>query len=288
VTDGHAGDALSALLDGELDPVEARAIRDHLAGCAACADELDGVRAVRAAVRGLPGLDPPGPLRPASGVVVPFRRRRGALASLAASAAAVAVLALATSGDGPTSTNPDPGGAVADHAASVVALFDQGRMSADGGLDPLAPERAVTPTTAAPRGVEGLPAPFRAPTRLSGGYLLVEAFRREQGLHLVYEHGQYALSVFQSVGDVDFDDLPDGGGSVDVAGSRGWRQDSAPAEGRVVVFELDGLAVLVAGDEPGDAVLEAARSLPGPRSLSLVQRLRRRCADVLDGLSPVG
>ncbi|MBT8199207.1 MAG: zf-HC2 domain-containing protein [Acidimicrobiia bacterium] len=50
---------LSAHLDGELTDIEANAIELHLASCSECRDELDGLRAARAAVRGLPLLNPP-------------------------------------------------------------------------------------------------------------------------------------------------------------------------------------------------------------------------------------
>ncbi|MDQ3147311.1 MAG: hypothetical protein M3R01_10355, partial [Actinomycetota bacterium] len=210
-----------------------------------------------------------------------------ALASVAASAAALALLSLGASGDG-GGANPDTGRVLAEHAATVLALSEGGKMIANGGIDPLGAGAPVTATTQPSRAVHGLPAPYFAPLRLDGGYALVEAFRSGEGLHLVYEHGPYALSVFETVGDVDFGSLPEGGKAVDIAGRRGWRQESPSVEGRLVIFELGAMAVTVAGDEPGRAVLGAARSIPEPRSLSVAQRVRRRCADVLDGLSPWG
>ena len=56
----HAGDALSALLDGELDIAAADAVRLHLAQCTDCAAELDDVRVARRMLRSLPAVDPPG------------------------------------------------------------------------------------------------------------------------------------------------------------------------------------------------------------------------------------
>ncbi len=50
---------LSAHLDGELTDTEANAIELHLASCTECRREFDELRQARAAVRGLPLLNPP-------------------------------------------------------------------------------------------------------------------------------------------------------------------------------------------------------------------------------------
>jgi len=302
----HAGPALSALLDGELDESEARAVDEHIRGCPACADELAAARHSRAALRSLPGLDPPPGFMEAAIVAVrvpqleiapigpvvnlgAYRRRRAALLNVAASAAAsVALLVVGSGWLEASSLAPGIAGAVEDHAATASALAMVGTMEADGGPDPLAPDRPVTPSTEPPRASDRLPAPFRAPATLDGGYRLVQAFAHRGGLHVVYVKDRYVLSVFEAMGQVDFDTLPSGGRRVDVGGQQGWRLESPEVAGRVVVLELDGLAVTVTGDEPGDAVLAAARSLPGPRSLSLLQRLRQACDDALEDLSLAG
>ena len=56
---GHAGDLLSALLDGELDAAEAARVRAHVDGCRDCRAELDAVTAARSWVRELAPVDPP-------------------------------------------------------------------------------------------------------------------------------------------------------------------------------------------------------------------------------------
>ena len=91
--DGHLGDALSALLDGELTSRAADGARAHLAACQACSDELAAVGEARAWVRSLPPVEPPADfyerLRAApSAAVVALRPRRVGVAVLAASAAA--------------------------------------------------------------------------------------------------------------------------------------------------------------------------------------------------------
>ena len=52
----HPGDALSALLDGELEPADEAAVRRHLAACEPCRIEFDDVTIVRRTVRGLPAV----------------------------------------------------------------------------------------------------------------------------------------------------------------------------------------------------------------------------------------
>ena len=42
-----------------LDPAEAAAVEDHLAGCAACRALVDELRALHTALAGAPELDPP-------------------------------------------------------------------------------------------------------------------------------------------------------------------------------------------------------------------------------------
>ena len=304
--DGHPGDELSALLDGELDGQAAVAVRVHVAGCPPCADELNCTRAARVALRSLPAVEPPpgvmqslvarvagvdeGPRAdavPPVAVLVDRRHRRFAAANVAASVAiGVGLLVTGLTLAEPPDYEPRVETAVGRHAASLMAMSAGGILDADGGTDPLRPTGPVTPTTAAPRNPDELPAPFDAPARLNGGYELVDAFANGEGIQFLYQQGRYGLSVFEVRGRLDGTALPAGGRRVAVAGVDGWRWETEEAAGRVVVFERDGLVVTVVGDEPGDAVLEAARSLPGPRPLSLLQRLTGAGASALEALSP--
>ena len=118
----HAGDLLSALLDGELDPAEEAQVRTHLSACDACRREFDVVSQARRLVRDLP------PVEPAFGFLQRLRRpaRRwahAAVASLAAGAAAsVAVVALAAPRESPVS--PHVARFVDVHAASASTSGD--------------------------------------------------------------------------------------------------------------------------------------------------------------------
>lgn len=99
----HLGEALSALLDGELSMRRQEAARAHLAACPECAQELSEVGQARSWIRGLPLVDPPfgfyermlrDPAPVATGAfagLVTLRRRAG-LAALGAVAVAVTVL----------------------------------------------------------------------------------------------------------------------------------------------------------------------------------------------------
>ena len=129
----HLGDALSALLDGELSVAQQEAARAHLAACPECADELAAVGQARSWVRGLPQVDPPfgfyerilldRPVpRPAPFGVGPARRRRAGLAALGAAAAAVTVLGVGSPAARPV--NPTMPQLVEAHAASASVGAD--------------------------------------------------------------------------------------------------------------------------------------------------------------------
>ena len=136
--DGHLGDRLSGLLDGELGGAQADEARRHLAVCPSCARELQAVGQARSWLRHLPPVDPPAGFgerllaadptlaepprrRPA---VVPLRGRRAAVATVAGlAAAAAAVLGLFPA--------PDP------PAEPQVTRLVEAHATAGQGTDPL-------------------------------------------------------------------------------------------------------------------------------------------------------
>jgi anti-sigma factor RsiW len=80
-----AGDRLSAFLDDELDDDTALVVARHLAGCARCHGELEGLRATRDALRALPLLHAPvltGELRRSSRIRPAGRLRTVAVAGV--------------------------------------------------------------------------------------------------------------------------------------------------------------------------------------------------------------
>lgn len=283
----HADDRLSALLDGQLTPIEAAEVRAHVETCADCATELGDVRAARRAVRELPAVEVPETFLAellAGDTVVPLGPRSArvpAVANIGAAVLAGLVILVFSSGSlGPAQLRPEVQGAVARHASTVSAL-----LGSTG--EHLAPETEVVPTTAPPRDASRLPAPYSAPARLAG-YDLVDAYRSPGGVHLLYQDGDYGLSIFELPGSVDWGALPDDGSSMSLAGHRAWRWEASPVDGRLVVFEDEGMVVIVVGDEPGDAVLDVAAELPSARSVPMTARVRRAVARSLELFSPTG
>jgi hypothetical protein len=284
----HAGDALSALVDGELDPDEDATVRSHVAECSRCAEELAAVRRSRRLVRLLPGVEVPddvtarllaveGPDAGRRAALVAQRRR---LATAVAVAASVAALALV---GGPA--DPGPGLVSASLTGAVEAHADTLQSGLLGALGPTdAPEGSAT--TAPPVPVERLRAPYRAPMALDGGYRLVQVFPFRDGLQLVYQRGPYSLSVFELEGSLDHDALPRDGHWVREGGEPVFDIPAGPGQ-TLVVLDRSDLTVTVVGDAPGDDVLEAARSVPDSRDLPMGTRLRRACADALRALSPL-
>jgi anti-sigma factor RsiW len=130
---GHLGDALSALLDGELDPFQARGAQAHVDSCPTCAGELAAVSQARSWVRALPPVDPPfgfyeRMLRDGTPAPAPAfanrasLRRRAGLAALGAAAAAVTVLGVGSPRQQPVS--PAVPRLVEAHAASASVAAD--------------------------------------------------------------------------------------------------------------------------------------------------------------------
>jgi len=118
--DGHLGDVLSALLDGELAPPAHAAAVAHLEGCVDCAHELDLAREARTLVRGLPPVEPPASFYPG---LLGGRRRRRALAVVAGAAAAgLAVVALRAPQQ--SQVTPPVNQVVLDHAATASVAGD--------------------------------------------------------------------------------------------------------------------------------------------------------------------
>jgi anti-sigma factor RsiW len=128
---GHLGDALSALLDGELASGPLEAARGHLAACPDCVAELRAVSQARTWVRALPPVDPPfgfyeRVLRHDTGARIvrspaPLRRRAG-LAVVGLAATAATVLGVGSPQQSPAV--PSVPHLVQAHAASTTVSFD--------------------------------------------------------------------------------------------------------------------------------------------------------------------
>jgi anti-sigma factor RsiW len=95
----HAGELISAYLDGELVGDERAELFDHLSSCGVCAAEMEETQRVRTAVRSLPMVElPAGLVVEADAEVIPLTKNRGFLVGAAAAvvAAVIAVAAVLT------------------------------------------------------------------------------------------------------------------------------------------------------------------------------------------------
>jgi anti-sigma factor RsiW len=120
---GHEGDRLSAFLDDELDERAALDVARHVAGCGQCDDELEQLRATRAALRSLPPVTPPLAWMVETAVLGPGEGRPHPVATLAVGLAAMAVLLVALGfslgGGQAGSVQPPVDRLVVDHVRSV-------------------------------------------------------------------------------------------------------------------------------------------------------------------------
>ena len=285
----HAGDTLSALLDGALTVDEAATVREHVERCDACTRELDDVRDARRLVRSLDAVEAPAwflaSLLEDDRVVVPLRRgRRAVLAAVSGSVAAgLLLLVVAAASVSLSAVDPEVAASVERHASTVGALEAEGMIASAG--DRFVSPASVPPTTSDVRSADDLPAPYHAP-ELVAGYRLVEAYEMDDGVHLLYRRGPYALSILELPGDVDWDALPDDGTRMRIGDHDAWRWDEVTADGRLYVVDGAGMVVVLVGDEPGDAVLDVAAALPGARSLPMTERVQRTVAKALELFSP--
>jgi hypothetical protein len=201
----------------------------------------------------------------------------------------------------------EPGGYVAGRPTTTVTVLEGGalveRLSLDeetgiilrreryspGGqvervveveqLDLTTPRPAPAP---APRlaSLARLPAPFRAPADLGGGYRRVAAYRTGSAVQLVYSDGLRALSVFAQAGSLAASRLPDGAVPVRVGSREGLRYGWAGGE--VVTWAAGGVVYTAVGDGPLADVLAAVASLPGAGPLPMAVRLRQACRALVE------
>ncbi len=310
----HPGDLLSALLDGELEASERDLVKEHLSVCSPCASELDEIRASRRAVRLLPGIEPPAlfihhlidfarvsdeTTDEANEIAVVNldsarrRLRNGRLPVVNAAAAVAIVVLVALIATRPNSNTPTQVPiASQQHASAVAALVSSGAMRKDTAPFAMPNESPAvvmpTPTTSPTIDVENLPEPFNASETLAGGYELVEVFDLSEGIHLMYQKDGFVLSIFEEIGRLDQSLLPDGPTKIKLGDDYAWLWGGPVIQGRVVVTEHHGVVVTAVGDEPGEAVLEAVRSLPNPQSPSNLRRLRSLADRVLESLHLAG
>jgi anti-sigma factor RsiW len=234
---------LDAYLDDELDPAERSAVDDLLRRSAEARDELDAIARVRAAVRGLPAVEPPTPL-----TLRQHRSRRRpvrsfAMASLAAAAAVVILAATFTP--------------VAETLAPPLDRFVERHEAmasepSSGGFVPM----PLGETASMPR---------------PAGFEPMALYAASDAHQLVLSDGDAMVSVFEQPGRVDWASLPAGGEMMMMGDDQAWH--GTGDTGEVVVVERDGHVLTVVSGEPADAVMTVADEMPASHRRSLADRV---------------
>lgn len=136
-----------------------------------------------------------------------------------------------------------------------------------------APQPRMPEHRLAPRPVDRVSGPFRAPTRAGNGYQLVGRYRHPDGtLQLLYTDGLLSMSVFEQRGRIDWGALP-AGRSTELAGQRARTYD-VPG-GQAVVWARDELVFTCVTDAPMAElapVVDALRARHHPGVVSSIAR----------------
>lgn len=246
--DGHAGDLVSARLDGELDDATAAWVEDHLAVCESCREVAGAVRAAREWMRTAPPVD----ATPVVGGVIARRRRMvgNGLVFVGLALFVSGILAVTASVSHPTVLPP-----VEDFVAAHA-------RAAHGDVEGVRP-------------VDRSGSHYATPLALNVGPGALERLAVYDGADLtmaVYADGSATVTVYQQPGRVDWDELPAGHGA-DIGGRRAWTRPGTPT---VVVTEIGDLTVtLVADDDEQAEGIVAA--LDAPERTSTIDRVHDSC-----------
>ena len=248
--DGHAGDLVSARLDGELDETTAAWVDEHLASCAACADVAGAVGVAREWMRAAPAVD-------ASPVVdsVLARRRRMIGNGLVFVGLALFVLGLLAV----TSSVTHP--RVVPDVDAFVAAHERSSHAESGDMRPVddVPSIYATPVV-----LGSADAPLERQAMYDGAALTVAVYRGGDG--------DATVSVFQQPGRVAWDELP-ASALMDVVAQPAWLRPGSPS---VLVTEIGDLAVTLVSDDPA-RFAEVVSTLDAPRRTSTADRVHDSC-----------
>ena len=99
----------------------------------------------------------------------------------------------------------------------------------------------------APDKVASLPGGYDAPRTVADNFVLAGRYLRDDGVvQLYYSDGLFGVSLFEQRGDLNWNGLPRGGGTVDIDGARGRGYEVAG--GTVLVWEHDSVTYTVVSD----------------------------------------
>jgi hypothetical protein len=178
---GHETDviALSAKLDGALDQHESARLDAHVSACDACTSALEGLRATRAALRGVPEVDVPRSFRLRAADVEPVaamqvrRTRTQRWAPMAAGFAAIALAVIVGASlynNGRGGSNQTATGSLSTeraNAPSKAAADSAVPANSSAGTSPNAPAPAI-PGDTPPAQAAGIAAPDVAQPTTAG------------------------------------------------------------------------------------------------------------------------
>jgi anti-sigma factor RsiW len=292
---GHSGEALSALLDGELDEREAEAVGRHLAGCLACCLEMARLSDARRRLRSMATVAAPSELTERTRARIGWQRRAVALAAVLGSAGAGLVLWAAR-----------PEAEVSAIPASAYSLVQSSVYAAagvsaptlrPGGLSPAVTTTAMTvsvsrstgPATLAPTPVRlssqplllgSLPAGYLAPAVIDG-MALTGVWHRGAVLAAVYGQGASRLFMIEQAGRL----VASSGQSWTVLGSMRGQAGTWGSQATFAGQVGPDLVVTAVGS--GQDVAEAADSMGtwrvNPPWLYRTRTLARRLVEELTG-----
>ncbi len=251
--DGHAGDLVSARLDGELDAATAAWVDDHLESCDACRDLAGLVEAARAWMRSSPTVD--GALV-VEGVIARRHRMIGTgLAFVGVVLVVLGLLAVTASVAHPRIV-PEIDALVAAHEATTHAALEGMRPVDQGG------SRYATPV------VLGTPDHLLERTAVYDGPDLTAA---------LYVGDAGEITLFEQPGRVDWDRLP-AGSTVRLGARRAWVRAGTPV---VVVTEIGDLAVTLVSDDRR-RIESVIQTIEAPRRTSTGERVHDSCQRLME------
>jgi hypothetical protein len=133
------------------------------------------------------------------------------------------------------------------------------------GAGPSAAKSGGTSATA----TRAVPDGYRAPREPGGGYVLVATRLQRGGVQLSYSDGLFTVSIHEKLGALDWDALPEGGTSFEIAGHQA-RHYTQPG-GDVIVWERDGVVYSCVTDAP-TGVIDAMIAGLSPSGRSTVEK----------------
>jgi sigma-E factor negative regulatory protein RseB len=177
-----------------------------------------------------------------------------------------------------------------DDATGMLLRRDQldgrGRLVRSFAFVELSPPRAATPGTSdtlpkvapsrrdTPDPLDDAPDALTAPQTIGRGFELAGVYAQDDGaVQLYYSDGLLGLSVFEREGDLDWDALPSGGRTADLAGRRA-RVYSTVA-GMAAVWTADGITYTAVTDAPPDEVAAIVEDMDAADEPSTMEDIGR-------------